>query len=250
MSPLPSSWKVPEIFRKRLGEVAGRQRAMSAEGHLLLVLHELPKPGDAERQPAFFWREPSGTWRATGTGSGLAELEAYQQAFAKQVDQMEATMDGEPSAERYFEILRISTPLLRTLRNAHRTLQEAREMVPDDRHILLARDQLGEQERSVELLHADAQHGLEYMIARQAEEQARNSEALVASGYRLNLLVAIFLPLTALGSAFGMNLVNGLEHIKSPVLFWLILIFGLVLGFLVKTIVTMPRRPALPPKRR
>ena len=123
-------------------------------------------------------------------------------------------------------------------------------MVPDDRHILLARDQLGEQERSVELLHADAQHGLDYMIARQAEEQARNSEALVASGYRLNLLVAIFLPLTALGSAFGMNLVNGLEPIRSPILFWLILLFGLELGGLVKTIVTMPRKPGLPPKRR
>ena len=77
----------------------------------------------------------------------------------------------------------------------------------------------------------DARNGLDYTIARQAEEQARNSEQLVASGYRLNLIVAIFLPLTALGSAFGMNLNSGLEAIRTPLLFWGVLVFGLVLGF-------------------
>jgi hypothetical protein len=76
------------------------------------------------------------------------------------------------------------------------------------------------------------------MIARQAEEQARSSQQLVVAGHRLNLLIAIFLPLTALGSAFGMNLRHGLEGINSPLLFWVILIGGFFLGFVVKATIT------------
>ena len=44
-SVLPYDWDVPEVFRKRLGEGAGRQRCMTADGHLLLVLHQPPTPG-------------------------------------------------------------------------------------------------------------------------------------------------------------------------------------------------------------
>lgn len=37
-SAIPPTWKVPDLFRSRLGESAGRQRAMASEGHLLIVL--------------------------------------------------------------------------------------------------------------------------------------------------------------------------------------------------------------------
>jgi hypothetical protein len=42
-SVVPPSWEVPPQFRERLGERVGRQRAMLADGHLLLVLHRPPK---------------------------------------------------------------------------------------------------------------------------------------------------------------------------------------------------------------
>jgi hypothetical protein len=237
-SLLPSAWAVPKIFRTRLGEQAGRQRTMSAEGHLLLILHDLPKGGETERAPIFFWREPAGTIRSTGSGSGLADLEAYLQAIEREVDAMETLMQQQPSADNYFAILRRSTPLLRLVRNAHRVIQEARELAPDDRHILLSRDRIGEQERALELLNSDAKNGLEYMIAMRTEEQARNSERIVASSYRLNLLIAVFLPLTALGSAFGMNLRHGLEGVQNPFLFWFVLFCGLIIGFFVKGSIT------------
>ena len=41
-SILPATWEVPAEFRSRLGEKAGRQRAMMAEGHLLLVREHKP----------------------------------------------------------------------------------------------------------------------------------------------------------------------------------------------------------------
>src|SRR5688572_5393342 len=221
MSPiLPSTWKVPELFHGRLGEQAGRQRMMSAEGHLLLILHKIPQPGNPDRESILFWRDTAGAWKSTGGGSGLAELRGLLEDFTKYVDKLEERLQGNATSKTYFEILQTTGPLLRSVRNMHTTLQQAREAFPMDRNILIARDQAGELERAVELLHADAKNGLEYMVARQTEEQAENSEQLLKAGHKLNMLIAIFLPLTALGSAFGMNFRHGLEAVTSPLLFW------------------------------
>ncbi len=51
---LPSDWNVPAVFRQRLGESAGRQRVMAADGHLLLVLHAPPGADEAGRRGRFF----------------------------------------------------------------------------------------------------------------------------------------------------------------------------------------------------
>jgi hypothetical protein len=237
MSPvLPGTWKVPELFHARLGEQAGRQRMMSADGHLLLILHKIPEPGNPDREPILFWRDPAGGWKSTGSGAGVAELRGLLEDFGKHVDKMEDQMQGTSSSRTYFEILQTTGPLLRTVRNMHTALQQAREAVPGDRNILVARDQAGELERAVELMHADAKNGLEYMVARQTEEQAENSEQLLRAGHRLNMLIALFLPLTAIGSAFGMNMRHGLEGVATPLLFWGTLFLGLALGFFVKAL--------------
>jgi hypothetical protein len=244
MSPiLPATWKVPEVFHARLGEQAGRQRMMAADGHLLLILHKIPTPGESDRESVLFWRDSGGSWKSTGGGSGLAELKSHLQDFAVYVDKLEDRMHMPPSSKMYFEILQITAPLLRSVRNMHIALQQAREAFPNDRNVIVARDQAGDLERGVELLHADAKNGMEYMIAKQAEEQAENSEQLLKAGHRLNLLIALFLPLTALGSAFGMNFKHGLEGIQSPLLFWATLFLGLLLGFFVKTLLDSPSKP-------
>jgi hypothetical protein len=218
---------------------------MFADGHLLLVLHDVPQPGDPERKSVLIWRDPLGAWRASGSGSGLAELQGLLQGYEKVVDGLEARMQAAPSAENYFTILHTANPVLRSVRNLHRALQEARELVREDRNILVARDEAGEHERTLDLLHGDAKNGLDYTIARQVEEQARNSDQLVVSSYRLNLLVAVFLPLTALGSAFGMNLRHGLEEVRNPMLFWTVLLLGMVIGLAVKSAISV-RPPAKP----
>ena len=46
---IPHNWDVPQVFRDRLGTHAGRQRTMHANGHLLIILHDVPKAEDPER---------------------------------------------------------------------------------------------------------------------------------------------------------------------------------------------------------
>jgi hypothetical protein len=221
---------------------------MEADDHLLLILHKVPKPACADREAVVFWRDPAGAWKSTSAGSGPGALKAHLDEFVAVIDKLEDRIQQNPAAETYFDILQHTGPLLRTVRNMHTTLQQAREAFSSERAIIVARDKAAEIERAVDLLHADAKNGLEYMVARQAEEQSRNSQQLLLAGHRLNLLVALFLPLTALGSAFGMNLRHGLEHITSPLLFWSTLVGGLAIGFLVKALLNASagrKQPAL-----
>lgn len=52
---LPANWQLPDEINRRFGQRgAGKQRAMLAEQHLLLVLHKLPQPGSRQRQGIFF----------------------------------------------------------------------------------------------------------------------------------------------------------------------------------------------------
>lgn len=243
---LPSGWNVPAIFRARLGERAGRQRVMVADGHLLLILHKVPEPGEAERSSSFFWRNPQGDWTSSEGGSGRGALHAHFEPWRQFVDYLESQMQESPSAETFFSVVQSTNPLLRSIRNAHRTLQEARETCPEDRAILLGRDDAGELERAIELLHNDARNGMDFMIARQGEEQALRAHQLVTAGHRLNLLIALFLPLTAIGSVFGMNLAHGLEQWQSPWLFWLLFGSALLVGLALVAAVLFKVKP--PPR--
>jgi hypothetical protein len=252
-SLVPFAWQVPGVFRSRVGDRAGRQRIMTGEGHLLIILHKVPRAGVAEREFVLFWREPKGGWLSTEAGSGLGALHAHFDAWRKVIDELEDVMAEPPQAASYFSVLQRTSPLLRTIRNTCRTMQEAREAC-SDRDILLARDEAGEMERAVDLLHTDAKNGMEFMIARQGEEEARRSAQLVLMGHRLNLLAAIFLPLTALGSVFSMQLSSGLERWNAPWTFWCFvgtaLLIGLVLVAAIFIEMRCVRQPPPPPRKK
>jgi Mg2+ and Co2+ transporter CorA len=70
--------------------------------------------------------------------------------------------------------------------------------------------------------------------AREAEEQARLSKEAVRASHRLNILAALFFPLTAIASIFGMQLWHGLDE-RSPAMFWIIFAVGAALGFGMKS---------------
>src|SRR5437764_1312400 len=112
---LPPDWQLPAAFAQRLGDNAGRQRAMSADGHLLLVLHEPPAAGAPERP---------------------------------------------------------------------------------------------------------------------------------GRAYRLNLLAALFVPITALGSVFGMHLAHGLDGWATPAHFWGVVGLGLLVGVILARTIARPPAPA------
>lgn len=239
MDLIPRDWTIPDTLRARLGDEGGRQRAMFADKHLLLVLHEVPKANDPERKSRLFWRAPDGKWDSSSLGGGVGSLVRHLAEFAKIIDGLEDRLQNAGHARDYFGILQHVTPLWRTTRNLSAALQEARGLVANDRELILARDKAGNLERACELLHADAVHGLDYTVARQGEEMAKASQDMARAGHRLNLIAAIFLPLSAVTSVFGMQLTSGLEH-SGPWLFWLIFVVGVVIGLAMKAMIGKP----------
>src|SRR6266478_1852031 len=111
---IPSDWQVPALFGNRLGDAVGRQRAMFAEGHLLLVLHETPVAGVPERAGRLFWRDPEGMWKSRPLGDGLQALKRHIGEFADRVDELERQWQTAATAEDYYLLLRTIAPLHRT----------------------------------------------------------------------------------------------------------------------------------------
>ncbi|MDB9311557.1 CorA family divalent cation transporter [Spirulina sp. CS-785/01] len=238
---LPPSWSLPETIKQRFGErSAGKQRAMEAEGHLLLVLHHAPQPHQRDRKIVFFWRKPDGSWEASIGKKGLQPLNKHIKAYNQAEIELQQQYENAQDAEDYFTLLEEMIALRRASKNLHMTLQTAREEIPQDRDIIDLRDWAYEIERSLDLLYENTKNALDFRIAQRAEEQTRLSLKSVESGNRLNILAAIFLPLTALASVFGMNLNSGLEE-NAILSFWSIFFLGMVFGFFVFRWVTRGR---------
>jgi hypothetical protein len=157
---VPTQWQLPSLFVHRLGDTVGRQRAMTAEGHLLLVLHEPPVAGVPERTA-------------------------------------------------------------------------------------------GEIERAVELVHGDAKHGLDFLIAHQAEQQAARTYEMAVAAHRLNLLAALFFPVATLSAVysaiFGMILAHGEQGWSTPALFWFLLGLGMVGGLVLARFIAHKPPPIVKP---
>jgi Mg2+ and Co2+ transporter CorA len=128
-------------------------------------------------------------------------------------------------------VLEATAPLLRAIRGLHRSLQQAREMVKSDRELINHRDRAAALERTAELLLQDAQFGLGYIAARQSEAQADSSRRMAATAHRLNLMAALFLPLTAVASVLSMEVKSGLSDTREN--FYLIVGGGIALGLIV-----------------
>lgn len=245
-SPIPSNWQVPDIFRERMGSQVGRQRCMTHDGHLLLIVHDIPAPDTpGKRDGRLFWRRPDGSWQTGGAGPPtIAPLRALVERFTQVAADLDARSEEAHSAEDWFTLIQAAAPVLRTARNLHRTLQEAREAAKSDRDLIILRDLAGEAERAFELIHAHAQQGLEYTTARRAEEQAQGAQHMLEAAHRLNMIAAVFLPVTAVATLLGMNLRHGLEGWPAPWTFWITLVLASAFGLWIKA--SMPRPPPPP----
>lgn len=238
---LPKAWELPEEFRERLGEEAGRQRLMQAEGHLLLVLHSPPTAGEATRYGRTFWRDASGAWKPVALSHKdhpVGELlDQYERAL-NNIDQRE---DAAHSAREYFDVLTALNPMIRSCHNLYSVLQEARQAAPKDRGLILLRDRAYAINRRAELLQQDAKNTLDFVIARRAEEQAESARRQAKAAHRLNVLAAMFFPVATLTAVFGMNLQHGLEKFDAASGPWPlvgVLAAGLALGALLAVFVT------------
>ncbi len=231
---IPPTWSLPEAIRTRLGQSTyGRQRAIIEEGHVLLVLHKPPGPDQSHRDGVLFWRSPGGEWQCNKGGPGMGGLKRHIQEFAELEAQLTRAYEDAGDASALFEIVERLTPLARAGRNLHQAVQEAREAVKGDVPLIELRDLAYEVDRNLELLLQDVRNAIEYKIARESEDQARLTREVLHASHRLNILAALFLPLTAISSVFGMNFSHGLDP-QSPVWFWLVMTASLALGFLIK----------------
>jgi len=107
--------------------------------------------------------------------------------------------------------------------------------VKAERELINCRDEAAGIERAAELLLQDAQFGMEFIAARQSETQARDARRMAAAAHRLNVLAALFLPLTALAGVLGMNALPAWLATQS--MFWAVCALGLALGIVLALMV-------------
>lgn len=228
---LPNTWEVPQELRERFGAKAGRQRAHDFEGHVVLLLHRVPEQGATRRNAVYFWRHKLGEWSCSEGRHGHETLVEHVSKYEDAVEALESRVALAINTEGWFDILATAAPLHRAGVNMADALQAAQQSLPDGaRHELQdAADAASEVARDTEMLQQQAQHSIDFLLARQNEMQALASEAQVDAAHRLNVVAAIFLPLATIASVFGMNLPNGMER-TTVMMFWTIVIVGLMMG--------------------
>jgi hypothetical protein len=249
---IPPTWTLPEAIKIRLGQTTyGRQRAIVEDGHLLLVLHQPPGADDSRREGVLFWRNPAGEWQWSRGGPGPGALKRHVQSYAELEAKLTHDYEAASNIASLFDLVEALTPLTRAARNMHQALQTAREAFKADGFLIEMRDLAYEVDRNFELLLEDANHAIQYRTAREAEEQARLGREALRASHRLNTLAALFFPLTALASIFGMQLAHGLNPNK-PTIFWIVSIIGVGLGLIMKNWVMAKEKednkPSPPPK--
>lgn len=231
---IPPTWSLPETIRVRLGQSTyGRQRAIVEEGHLLLVLHKPPGPDDRAREGVLFWRSPAGEWQFSRGGPGPGALKRHVQAYAEMEVKLTHDYENAKDINALFDLVETLTPLVRAARNMHQALQVARDASKNDAFLIEMRDLGYEVERNFDLLLEDTRNEIQHRTAREAELQARLSKQALLASHRLNILAALFFPLTAIASLFGMNLLHGLNQ-QSVLLFWVVAAVSIALGFFMK----------------
>lgn len=234
---VPKTWQLPDAIRKRLGSSVGRQRLMDEDGHLLLILHQVPKSEDDEvRNAALIWRNPAGEWKSHPTSGGLAGLEAHLASYRKAIHQLDEDVEAAQTPREYFDVMRRMHPVQRSTRSMAEVLQAARQALPDDSRMINMRDQAADLERGIELVAADARAGMEFTMAESASQQAQSAMEASLEARRLNRLVAIFFPLATLAAVLGMNSPH--EVVRYPS-FWNVLVIGTLLGLIVYAIVSV-----------
>jgi hypothetical protein len=232
---LPPGWEIPTQIRRRFGNRSGRQRSIDSDGHVVLVVHQLPEKNSLAREGVYFWRKPGGEWENTERGQSLQPLVGILANYEAALDRYCEEIEQAVSIQPLFAIVRNLGPVNRAIRNLHETLAAARDGVNHDEDRAPLQnliDDSGDLARNAELMAEDVRHSIDLYQAQQIESQAEHSRELERAGHRLNSLAALFLPLTAVASLFGMNLKNGLENAPTWT-FWAVLAGSVVAGKIV-----------------
>lgn len=236
---LPEHYEIERNLREQLGGRPGHQRCVVGSNELLIVVHEVPQAGIPERGAIFFWKKSDGKWLQPGGTTGLTELGALMDRYARAIDKNEEEMETTESTEKVFGVLRHAGPLVRSTRHMAQALEQALAQVPDDRVIRDLHDRARELERAAELLQSDARETLIYWQAEASEDHVKSSQRLGKILFKLNLVTGFFLPIVAFGGLFGMN-VDLPDFVEG--MFWQIFFAGLLVGFLLLWFIARERQ--------
>lgn len=219
-----------------MGPEPGRQRLMDEEGHLLLILHQVPQASDDEvRTAVLFWRQPDGTWKSTPQPGGLSALEEHLKAYREKIHALDHAVESATNPTNYFEVMQEVQPILRSTRHLLNVLQGARQARKDESALIGLRDTAAVLERAIELVAGDAKAGMDFTLAQSAQEQSLAAHRSNVEARRLNRLVAFFFPLATLVSFFSMeNPGRVLQSGDS----WVVVLAGVLFGALVLFVVT------------
>lgn len=234
-SGLPPGWKLPDAVRRRLGSKAGRQRVIAEGDDILLILHKPPIKQENARESVFFWRDSSKAWNSSERGSGLGALHDFIEKYAKLGESLEEEFENAKDSQDFFELLGKLAPIHRSVKNMCKALQSAREYAGVE--LIDYRDRAEELNRHFELLNIDSKNGLDYAVAKKSEEQSELQRKALLAGHRLNMVIALFLPITAAASLLGMNIPHGLEKSPTWVYFSIVCVCG-VLGLFVRYMIS------------
>lgn len=208
---------------------------MDEEGHLLIILHEVPKPEDDELRRAFvLWGNPEGEWKSSPASGGLSGLDDHLEFYQKAIHTLDDDVEAATSPRDYFEVMRRAHPLLRATRNQLAVLEALRKARNDDQRLIVTRDRAIDLERAIDMATGDAKVGMEFSMAMNAEAQAEAAHKSSNEARRLNRLAAFFFPLATLVSIFGIN--SPSEVLQMPG-FWLVLIGGVTAGLLTGALI-------------
>lgn len=224
---LPSGFELEDELSDQLSNRPGNQRCVIGRDELLLVVHDVPKPGVTEREPLIFWRRSDDLWVDYAGGKGLKRMSDLLDRYSKAIDSNVELIEEADTAAEVFALARAAGPLARASRNLAIAIEQTLANDEDSRELKSFRDRSREIERAADQLNQDARLTLEYWKAERSEEQQASADKLNKIAFRLNLLAGFFLPLVALGGMFGMN-VKLPEFVSGW--FWVIFFGGLTTG--------------------
>ncbi|MGJ8726300.1 MAG: hypothetical protein ACSHYB_17260 [Roseibacillus sp.] len=233
---IPKNWELPDTIWNRLGPEPGRQRLMDEEGHLLLILHAVPNASDDEvRRAALFWRKPDGSWKSAPEPGGSGALEEHLKGYRTKIHGLDSEVEKATGPKEYFAIMQEVQPVLRSTRHLLEVLQAARQARKDEAALIGFRDEAAGLERGADLVAGDAKAGMDFSLAKSAQEQSEATHRSNLEASRLNRLVAFFFPLATLVSFFSMS---DAGLVLGTVSNWVVVALGIVFGAIVLGLVT------------
>lgn len=94
-SIIPKSWNVSPTIRQRVGEEAGRQRLITEDGEILVLLHTVPTAQDkGRREAALFWYDGQGNWKSSPYSGGRSELRTLVNSYQKRLGELDASLEA------------------------------------------------------------------------------------------------------------------------------------------------------------